>query len=270
MGYDGPDSWFVPESLDDFERIGEAALDYLWRCQDASGNLAATLGGTVLTANGSGHVYQQSVPGWARRSVGCPTDALTCAFRMVSGTGPNPEAGSVAWPLLAYFPSEPPSDRVIFVLANSGAGDNFRVEINPDGTLSIVINSVRTPGEGSYLDGGAHWIIPVFDTRGDGVAAVYTEQETIFGAFPAALTDGTKGLGSTSGGATGVYRYLWAGAAVGANAERDWRQFIERVTRTPRVGRPFHEALSRRRAELPDVTSDLRPAPFGWWPGGGR
>jgi hypothetical protein len=68
---DGPNGVFVPVSGADFVTLGLPAPGFLWLCQEASGNLAATIGGITLTATGAaGHLYQQSVSGWTRKFIG--------------------------------------------------------------------------------------------------------------------------------------------------------------------------------------------------------
>lgn len=51
----------------------------LYLCQEASGNLADSIGTFTLTASGTGLSYQQTVGGWARKAINT-TEAATGAF----------------------------------------------------------------------------------------------------------------------------------------------------------------------------------------------
>lgn len=71
--------------------------NYLHLCQEASGNLADTIGGLTLTANGT-PAYQQAVAGWTR--LGVKGDGLTANQRFRSAAAPNPSTTSMA--ILAF------------------------------------------------------------------------------------------------------------------------------------------------------------------------
>jgi RHS repeat-associated protein len=66
--------WFVPASAAEWTNLltgsGIPNPTNLYKCQEASGNLADSIGSTSLTAhNNGGMLYQQFVPGWSRKAV---------------------------------------------------------------------------------------------------------------------------------------------------------------------------------------------------------
>jgi len=50
--------------------------DALWRCQEAAGNLADSIGIFTLTATGANLRYQQTVPAWQNKGVGFPVNVF--------------------------------------------------------------------------------------------------------------------------------------------------------------------------------------------------
>ena len=225
--FDGPSDWIFPLNAQDFLDVGEPALDFLWPAQDASGNMVATLGSVNLATNGAGHLYQQDISEFDRNAVENPTDAAVCAWRALTGSGPNPGAQSVAWVLAMRFPAIPAASRTIFSLTNE-AGTHLRLQLlNATGRLRIQINTVDSDSVSSYTDGAVNYIVVRYD-RTASIVEVLTQKERWSGTF-ASINDGTKGLGSVSGGTTGRYQCLYAGAAQGANAERDWKRYLQRM-----------------------------------------
>ena len=72
---DGPNNWYMPSEEAHFTSLGLTVPDHLCLCQDASGALAAAIGGVDLLTTGSGHLYAQAVPDWTRTFVGQNEDA---------------------------------------------------------------------------------------------------------------------------------------------------------------------------------------------------
>jgi RHS repeat-associated protein len=71
---DATSQWFVPQSYTEWTNLlagtGIPNPTNLWKCQEASGNLADSIGTATLTAtNVGGMAYAQGVTGWTRKAV---------------------------------------------------------------------------------------------------------------------------------------------------------------------------------------------------------
>lgn len=68
--------------------LSVAVPDALWLYQEASGNLADSIGSFTLTAAGTGATYQSAVTGWTRKGIAI-TDAATANFSSTSASLPD-------------------------------------------------------------------------------------------------------------------------------------------------------------------------------------
>ncbi len=98
-----------------------ATPNYLHLCQEASGNLADSIGSLTLTAQNT-PLYQQSVTGWTRKGIG-GDGATAGSFR--NAAGPNPSLTSVAQ---FYYLHIPGFDATVRYIAGFGAGDNVSLQ----------------------------------------------------------------------------------------------------------------------------------------------
>lgn len=262
MATDGPRNWQIPTSSADLVALGETAIENIWLCQDASGNLVRAVGTIDLTASGT-PVYQQSVTGWTRKAIGA-SDAVDSTFRRGSGVI-TPATTSVAWVGIFQFPTAPSAARVFLTSPVTNA-TGINLQLLPTGRLRLSIANVTVDGSFDYVtDGLAHWIILAFN-RTLGQIQVITDVENFFGTYTGSITDSSKGLGRDGSGTTPpAYRCLWLAAAVGnTSAERDWNTFLGRmgVTLVPPLGHwePRRRgSIVRAIPPLPRIQSIFRP-----------
>lgn len=71
---DATSNWFVPQTSTEWTNLlagtGIPSPTNLWKCQEASGNLADSIGSATLTAHNSGGMtYAQTISGWTRKAV---------------------------------------------------------------------------------------------------------------------------------------------------------------------------------------------------------
>lgn len=97
---DGTSGKAVPSTAAEFTNAGFQAPGHIWLCQEASGNLADSIGGKTLTAvNTPG--YQQAVSGWTRKAIGPTGAATTQSFN--NSTMANLNASSAAFLCYVIF-----------------------------------------------------------------------------------------------------------------------------------------------------------------------
>jgi len=96
---DATSGWAVPATsmewrafLDSLGLTSQQGPGHLHLCQEASGNLADSIGTYTLTANGA-PAYQQTIAGWTRKAVAF--DGVTSAQRFLTAVGPNPSVDSI-------------------------------------------------------------------------------------------------------------------------------------------------------------------------------
>ena len=211
--------------LRDLPALGLAPLDFLWPCQDTAGNLAGAIGGVDLASNGAGvAVYQAAIASWIRKAIGSTADGDVRNWRAAGGSGPSPVAGNVAWLGTMLFPSLPGADRI--VMHPAVTAPNLAVTLRTTGALRLTCNALTADGVYNYVDGAAHPIWVLYNKR-LGTVELITDRERIVGTYNAGVTDSNKGVGQCAGAATGIYRCLELGAAVGLNADRDWKAVMQ-------------------------------------------
>lgn len=145
---DGPASWFVPQSADDFTELGLAVPDYYLLCQEAAGDLVPAIdtpGAGNLVVNATGHLYQQSVAGWARKFVGF--DGLVNAQRWGTSAAQLDVAAGESYAMLVYASfTAPAATRRLFTVHGSAN----EVQALATGLLRSVHNSTQVSTVGSH------------------------------------------------------------------------------------------------------------------------
>lgn len=185
--------------------------DSLWLCQEASGNLADSIGALSLTAGGTPG-YQASVTGWTRKAV-TSADGSTSAFLRAAASGPNPSTTSSLWVWLVEYASTPAANRVVFGLATTSTAECY-ASILSTNVPRIRVAGVNTNGAAAASGAGVKpWAI-ILDRAGSR-ANLYTPNEAVTGTYSGALTDSAKGYGdlvTTTAGASVVYGFMMSGA----------------------------------------------------------
>lgn len=212
VSQDGADSVYVPLSSADFTKLGLTVPDSLWLAQEASGNLSDSIGAVTLTANAT-PTYQQSVTNWTRKGVGM-TQASAQRFTVGSGTY-NPFTSSSA--ILVYFRSISAAGvRFVWTLG-SPSGNTLYMRLNGGGQLGINCIAQITNGTYNFHEDVVHPALFVYN-RTAGTVKIYTDEEQITGTYGSGVTDGNKGIGTSSGTSFNGYA-LWACQWYGAGAE---------------------------------------------------
>lgn len=193
-----------------------SAPNSLFLCQEASGNLADSIGSITLTANAT-PLYQQTVSGWTRKAVGT-TDA-TASQRFRSTQVALPDLGTTSMLVLAYVAVE---NNPVAVRGVIGLGNPSGIErrVATGATTSSLARAVAGSTVTSATEGGfgVRPLLVQIDRTGSAVA-YYSDIEKLsptFGTPAGKLLD----LGATVGVAPAANRYLYAAFWSGAAAER--------------------------------------------------
>lgn len=202
-----------------------SAPNSLFLCQEASGDLADSIGSITLTANAT-PVYAQAVSGWTRTAVGTTDGTANQRFR--STQAGLPDLGTTSMLVLAYVAvtNNPASTRGVMGIGNP-AGIERRAAV---GTTSSLARAVAGSTSTSATEGGTavRPIIIKIDRTGS-TALYYSNIEKLsptFGTPAGKLLD----LGATIGASPATNRYLYAAMWSGSAAERsdqDIRDLLE-------------------------------------------
>lgn len=209
---DGPSNWYVPTTSAHFTGLGITTPGSVWACQEASGNLADSLGSVTLTAAGSPS-YQQALPaGWTRKGV-LGTSSAGKKFAAASGTGPNPGTTSSLWLFYIQITAAPAAVRCAVFASDNAVNCEARVTTTP--AYRCTCNAVDATGASNAGTTAVRPVALKYD-RANGVVKVYTDQEVVTGTYNATVADGNKGLGSSgiaNVAALAAWGCMWSGAA---------------------------------------------------------
>ncbi len=195
---DATSNIYVPQSAAEYALLGLTAPNQsLWLAQEASGNLADSIGSATLTASGSA-AYQQTVSGWATKAVKL-TEAGANKF-----TATIPDGGSHSLLVLMYvaFTASPGAQRTLLehpaFFVEGVAGPLFRADAGS--AVNGASNASTT----------VHAMVMRYD-RTNTICRLYTEAEKIQPTYDSAggttLTLG--GSSSTTGPMQVLYMAAW-------------------------------------------------------------
>jgi PKD repeat protein len=219
---DGPTSWRVPQSAADFTALGLAAPDYLWLCQEGSGDLVSTIGTLNLTATSSPS-YQNSIAGWTRKFVGTDGSTASQSFRTSSALLDMALGSSAA--MIAYGSFTTVAVARTF-MALSGANDRLAFSANT-GFLRSLHNGVAV--DGTVAQGGITTVHQFCWYRNgtSNVSGAVSDTDAVLGTHNESARTGTvKGIGDTAATTPLTARYGWVAIFLGANAERDFAAYL--------------------------------------------
>ncbi len=226
---DGPgNTIYRPLVASDFTLLGITTPGHSYGCQEASGNLADSIGGMTLTAAGSPG-YQQTMPtGWACKGVSF-TEVSSQKFGVGSGTGPDPSSTSVMYLIYAVCDNgSPAATRTLM-----GCGTTLGLEHNATDRL-LGDNVTVTATDATTLPGAdalVHPMVLVHD-RTNSTFTIYTDEAKTTGTYNATALDGNKGIGGAFAAVTTsfhgkiCYFLIWSGA----DAELNSTQVKARLT----------------------------------------
>lgn len=189
--------------------------DYLWPCDEASGNLLDRSNNpqAVLTA-GTNCLYNQLVTGWSRPFVGIGVETAGSGWHATIGQLWNMGSQSVLVMLYAAALTSN-GNRCLFL---GGGNNGWQLEIVGTGQATSFV-SARVTGTFVHENpaGVVYPFVAAYDRRGAGDAYVATNKEKIQSTW-VNLSDQAKGLGAP-GIAAPISRYGLVAVWVGANAE---------------------------------------------------
>lgn len=212
---DGPGgAIFAPASAADYTLLGVTAPNNLFLCQEASGNLADSIGSLTLTANGT-PTYAQAMPtGWTRKGVGF-TEGANQRFITAIATGPDPSATSVMYMAYAVCDNgSPAATRNILTCGTTLAIEHNSLDrLLGDNVTTTATDSTTLPG----ADALVHPMVLVHD-RTNSTFTMYTDEAKTVGTYNATAVDGNKGLGGAGAITTAFhgkvcYFAIWSGAS---------------------------------------------------------
>lgn len=213
---DASSGWYFPASAAEWTLLMAAAglatgnPSSVHLNQEASGNLADSIGAVALTQTGAGHLYQQTVAGFTRKAV--TTVDGTAGQKWINTTvAPDPGVISTLWLVAIRFPAANPA-AIRDLLANSSLMD---VRFTTTGKLQI-INGATTSGTASPA--GTVQLVAIQHDLTNSVWAAYTHQEKIAGTFAALGTNPNYMVGGQNAAAADA-GYLYDALFGGAPAE---------------------------------------------------
>jgi hypothetical protein len=219
---DGPDGWYVPTEEAHFTALGLAVPDYLWLCQEASGDLENAIGASVpLEVSGaSGHLYEQTVTDWTRVFVGTTGGIASEGWRTSAGVPAIGAGVSMALVALAAHTAA----SLAFLVGSST--DLYVRGTGGSGILRIVHGSVGFNGaeDHSGID-TVHQICQYRNATTD-VSGVVTDLESIVATHEEDELTGFRGIGAPGAGNGAPARVGWLAIYIGANAEQDWSTYL--------------------------------------------
>lgn len=232
---DGPNGWYIPQTAEDFRSLGLPVPDWLWLCQELSGNLSPALGSAVTLLSTGTPLYQQSITGWTRKFVGSTYDVqggfLSTAIALDMSAGQ-----SVATVDLLSFETPATLTRT---LSQYGTGTNISY-VNVNHAASAMPGRLRAGNVAGSANGtidhsslGAATVRQMVHYRNatSNVSGIQTDLESITTTHDESALTGSKGFVPFTTSAALTARLGWRAIYYGANAERDWSNYL-RIMRT--------------------------------------
>jgi hypothetical protein len=226
---DGPLGVFVPQGPADFAALGLPVPDFLWLCQEATGNLTPAIGNTaVQLAPNASPLYQQSVTGWSRKFVGT-TDG-TAGHRFSTTHASLDLAVGESYAVVALMSMASSASNSV-LLAQSGTDKIRFLAGGGDGRLNGNFAGVSTTMPGSYNDASVVGPLVWYRECAANVSGCYTAQTSIIGTHDEAAKVGLdRGIGNTGSSAAALTRCGWYAVYKGVNAEgRDWKSYLQKL-----------------------------------------
>lgn len=198
-----------------FVAAGVTEPDYLWTCQDASGNLKDLANNPQAELVAGLNVnYQQSVTGWTSKFVGITTEAGNSGFYSPIGTLWNIGSQSV-FALMYSAILVSGGARTLWL---GGGNGGLQIQAASAGQVTSFV-SVGTTGTFVYenVTATVYPFCYTYDRRGAGDARLHTNKEQIVSTW-VNLSDHNKGWGGPI--ASPQARHNLMAVWVGANAEQ--------------------------------------------------
>ncbi len=186
-------------------------------CQEASGNLADTGGGSVtLTANGTVS-YSNAISGYTRVAVGT-TNGTAGRFTAGSGSGPNPASVSFGAFCVAQITSVVSSERAFFWLADA-ANDYIGINVLAAGQLKVYIDNIAAVTSANVYEAAGVFAFLLLYDRTNSRARLYTTTEALALTYGSGVTSANKHIGGTTLTTPATSRYLYSKLLSGSAVE---------------------------------------------------
>lgn len=206
-----------------FTAVGQPGMtaSNLQLCQEASGNLADSIGSMTLTTTGIGVSYNNPITGWNRTAAGVVAGAGIRGWD-TSG-GPNAAATSIA--MLVYASVVPiGGTRTLMNLNEEDVSFTTEAWINfSDTNNMIVVSGAGTTATGAtdYSANTLNDVIPLLfvNDRTNSRIKLYSPSEAVSGTYVNITNNGRRGLGGGQYNLSSTARYLYTAWFSGATAE---------------------------------------------------
>lgn len=210
---DGPGNVYIPSTAAHFTTLGISTPSSVWLCQEASGNLADSIGAVTLTENNTPG-YNTAVAGWTRTAVSSNSQANE-RFAVVAGTYP-PAANSVAWLVYAAFDTDAVLNKILV-----SACATLHTLIDTAGKLRLTVDSNTATTAAVHSSVGGVTVRPVLFVydRNASTAKLHTDLEEITATFADITVDATKGLFGVGGTSPDSGKILYAATWHGVGAQ---------------------------------------------------
>lgn len=211
---DGPgDGYGVPNDSNEWDAVNEAVPavavpDYLYLCQEASGNLASSLTAATLTKFGT-ITYENAVTDWARKAIG-----LAHTGGELYNVTEFGDAATTSHVILAYIAmtSAPVGNQTAIRIGNTG--DQRFAQLTGSSTWRAAGTGVTAVDGAANVGTTVHPVVLYFN-RATSTFKVITDQEVISTTW----VNPTAGGKYFAFGGTNVGRLLYAAVWKGAKAE---------------------------------------------------
>lgn len=185
----------------------------LYLLQEASGNIADSIGTFTGTATGTGFTYSNVEAGWSRVGVGM-TDAATGQWLNTSASLPDPATTSMLMLTYANVTNTPAAARLVTRMAGT---TTIRAQITTTPRAQIIAGANTATGTTSDPHGAVRpWVLKHNVTAS--AQALYTDQEKVVPTF-AALSGKQILLGGSAAVAAATTHYLYSAVFFAAAAE---------------------------------------------------
>lgn len=179
----------------------------LWKCQEASGSLADSIGSNALASSGTPG-YATSIPGWASEAVTF-SDGSSDQFNN-SLSVPDPATNSLLLLAYAYVINNLNGDRLLIVMGGSTFIWAYTLEA---GHYELYDNGVTAIGSASPFDGTVHPVLLKYDIT-NLVCTLYTDSDKMTAAIFTPFIGKGVYLGSNATPPAGIlYASLFSGSA---------------------------------------------------------
>ena len=211
---DGPGQIYVPADATDWTELGLATPSFMWPLQEASGNLAPTIGNALgaLAPNAS-PLYQQTVTGWTRKGVATVDNTAGQRFGNINSVLDLAAGQSMAYLVYASVAAGAATRNFLGRLTNGN-------RVLSTGLIGTYHNGVSASSTGSvHADGAVHPFLWYRNATAD-TSGTFTDMRHTPGTHDeSAIASTLWALGAISTNAPPTAQYLWAAMWIGASAE---------------------------------------------------